>query len=106
MATSNSNLKRHLQTQHVGFRFPCNQCEHQATTKKRLKIHHDNEHDGVRYTCDQCDFKSKRMQHLQKHKQNMHSHSQSVVQETSEGGTAAVFVINTDFNTETRSVYE
>ena len=45
------------------------------------------------------------MQHLQKHKQTMHSHSQSVVQETSEGGTAAVFVITT-LNSDTPSTSE
>lgn len=42
-----TNLKTHIESQHIGIRFKCNQCEYKATGMGYLKIHKESKHEGV-----------------------------------------------------------
>jgi len=49
-----SSIKSHVEVHHLGVRYLCDQCDHQATTKSNLDQHVKAKHDGIRFYCDQC----------------------------------------------------
>jgi len=70
---SKKTLKIHIESVHEHVRYPCDQCEFQATTTWDLKRHTATVHEGVRYHCDQCEFKSTAMHYLRKHLKTVHN---------------------------------
>ena len=53
----------HTKSIHEGLRYPCGQCEYEATQKGSLKIHiksmhHKEDEDEKKYACDQCDYRA------------------------------------------------
>ena len=43
---------------HEEVKYPCRQCDYQATTQGRLMIHKGAVHEGVKYPCRQCDHQA------------------------------------------------
>jgi KRAB domain-containing zinc finger protein len=52
--------------------FPCEACNYVATTNKNLRVHIESVHDGIRYRCDQCDQTMTREEGLKRHKEKIH----------------------------------
>ena len=52
-ATKTSGLKRHIESNHGGMRYPCI-CEYILTKASYLMQHIESKHEGGRYPCDQC----------------------------------------------------
>ena len=48
----NQYLQRHLNSTHVGVRYPCDECDYKARQKTSLKIHKKSKHEAAKYTCD------------------------------------------------------
>ena len=57
-ATSNGNLKRHIESVHEKVKYSCDQCDYKATTQGLLKRHIVSVHMNVDYPCNQCEYKA------------------------------------------------
>ena len=56
----------HYRSKHEGVRYPCNQCDYEATQKSNLKAHLARHSDSV-MKCDLCDFQTKWKSHWKSH---------------------------------------
>ena len=65
-------LVRHIRSKHEGVRYPCNQCEYQATTQGSLKTHKESIHEGVKYSCNKCEFHATQKGDLKRHREAIH----------------------------------
>ena len=72
-ATLLGNLQSHIQYKHDGVKYPCNECNHQSTTKSSLKVHIRAMHEGVKHPCNQCEFKAGHLGNLQRHVEVKHT---------------------------------
>ena len=52
---------------HKGVKFPCNQCDYQATNQSNLKVHVKSIHEGVKYACEYCSIEFSFRRALRKH---------------------------------------
>ena len=84
-------LKKHIKNIHLndGIKYPCNQCDHQASSKgnlqthiqcdyqatqqSSLRTHIQSAHTGIKYPCNQCDYKATQQGNLQSHILAKHS---------------------------------
>ena len=66
------HLKQHIQSTHEGIKYPCNQCDYQATQKGDLQRHIQSQHEGIKYPCNQCDYQATQKSSLQTHIQSKH----------------------------------
>ena len=66
------DLNKHIQSKHEGARYPCDQCDYQATQQFHLQTHVQSKHEGVKYACDQCDYQATQQFSLKRHIQSMH----------------------------------
>ena len=64
---STASLKYHIDSVHLGIRYPCQQCDYMFKKKDDLKRHVQTIHEGIRYPCDKCDFIATQRGHLYKH---------------------------------------
>ena len=55
-ATSQNNLREHIENKHEGVKYPCDICEFAASSVIYLKRHVEIKHEEVRYLCDKCEF--------------------------------------------------
>ena len=47
-----ATIRRHRENVHMGVRYPCHQCEYQASVQENLRKHILSKHEGVRkYHC-------------------------------------------------------
>ena len=53
-------------------KYPCGQCEYQATTKGNLDQHRRSVHEGIKYPCGQCEYQATRKSSLDQHKRSVH----------------------------------
>ena len=67
-----SNLQRHIQSQHEGIKYPCDQCDYQATEKNGLQKHNKSKHEGINYICDKCNYQATKLGDLRRHIQSKH----------------------------------
>ena len=67
-------LKKHIKNIHLndGIKYPCNQCDHQASSKGNLQRHIQSKHEGIKFPCNQCDYQATDRSNLQKHIQRKH----------------------------------
>ena len=72
ISTQQSSLKTHIESVHVGMKYPCNQCNYKATTQSSLKTHILSVHDCVKYPCHQCEYKATQQSHLKRHIDSVH----------------------------------
>ena len=47
---------QHRRAVHEGIKYPCGQCEYQATSKRNLDQHKKSVHEGIKYPCEQCEL--------------------------------------------------
>ena len=71
-ATHYGKMKYHIQSVHEGVRYPCNLCNFQSTTFSSLKVHNQMKHEEVKYPCSHCDYKATHKSSLKRHNQSMH----------------------------------
>ena len=57
-ASTQGNLKIHIQSVHEKIRYYCNQCDYQATPNGDLKTHIQSVHEKIKYSCNQCDHQA------------------------------------------------
>ena len=69
---SKNTLNRHIRTAHDLIRYPCDQCEYQATEKGALKKHRWWVHSGVKLQCDQCNYQTAMQRTLDTHIKFVH----------------------------------
>ena len=71
-ATTGGNLQMHVLSIHEGVKYPCEQCDYQATTTSALKIHVQFKHEGIKYPCEQCDYQATTTSNLKRHVETKH----------------------------------
>ena len=49
-------LKTHIESKHVGIKYPCSNCEYVATTAGYLKRHFKMHYKRVIYPCSECEY--------------------------------------------------
>ena len=54
-------------------KYPCNQCDYQATQQSNLETHILSKHEGIKYPCNQCDYQATKRGHLKRHIQSIHA---------------------------------
>jgi len=55
-ASSNRQLKKHVDIKHKGLRHYCSHCDYSTTRKETLKIHEDAVHRKIKHNCQFCDY--------------------------------------------------
>ena len=53
-------------------RYPCDECDYTSSNKTDLKRHMNSEHIGITYSCDKCDFVGTSLSGLRGHKTRVH----------------------------------
>ena len=66
-ASTQGNLKIHIQSLHEKIQYSCNQCDYQATPNGDLKAHIQSVHEKINYSCNQCDHQATGKGNLKKH---------------------------------------
>ena len=59
-------FKRHLE-KHLGIKYECKKCDHEAVSSKALRAHINIVHENVKYQCHVCDYNAKSRSNLLKH---------------------------------------
>ena len=54
---SKGDLAKHKRAVHEGVKYPCGQCNHQATSKGDLARHKRAAHEGVKFPCGNASIK-------------------------------------------------
>ena len=70
-------MMRHYKSVHEGIKYPCNECDYEATLRSNLKNHMEAMHGNNILTCYQCDYQTKWRGAFNAHKK---SHTPSVDQ--------------------------
>ena len=76
-AESNSSVKRHVETKHNQRKYSCDRCAFVGATKGNLKQHVEHKHGVIRYSCGQCAYVVKSKYGLKQHQQNKHKDQNS-----------------------------
>ena len=66
-------LKKHVEGQHEGIKYPCTECAYTATQIVNLRRHLLSKHDVARYSCSQCVYQATEENLLEKHLKVKHS---------------------------------
>ena len=61
-----------IQSQHEGMKYPCYQCDFQATQQGHLQTHIQNKHEGIKYPCIECDYQATQKDSLHRHIKTQH----------------------------------
>ena len=61
------NLTKHLQSKHKGVKYACDQCGKQFTEDGSLMRHIQSVHEGVKYVCSQCYHQATQQSNLARH---------------------------------------
>ena len=65
-ASTQGNLKIHIQSVHEKIWYSCNQCDYQAAQNGDLKTHIQSVHEKIKYSCNQCDHQATGKRNLKK----------------------------------------
>ena len=72
--TYRDNMKTHIQGQHEGVKYSCNQCDYKCTAKGMLLKHNKLKHLSLEFKkCDECDYQSVLQGRVNFHKRTVHS---------------------------------
>ena len=71
-ATSKGSLALHKRAVHEGIKYPCGQCQYEATTKDSLTQHRRAVHEGLKYPCEQCQHQVTSKDYLAQHIISVH----------------------------------
>ena len=63
---------RHRRSVHAGIKYPCGQCEYQATEKGNLDKQRRSVHEGIKYPCGQCEYQATQKGKLEQHRRSVH----------------------------------
>ena len=66
------NLARHKRAVHEGIKYPCGQCQHEATSKGSLVQHRRAVHEGIKYPCGKCQYEATSKGDLTQHGRAVH----------------------------------
>ena len=72
MDKQKSKSTTHLQSVHMGKKYPCEKCEYKATRKSNLTTHHQSVHMGKKYQCLECDYKATKKSSVTTYQQSVH----------------------------------
>jgi DNA-directed RNA polymerase subunit RPC12/RpoP len=72
ISCSRDGLTRHDRAVHVGQKYRCRECDHQATSKGSITRHHEEVHKGKKYQCPECDHQVTSKGSLKQHQQAIH----------------------------------
>ena len=53
-------------------KYPCRQCEYQATRKEKLDWHKRSVHEGIKYPCRKYGYQATTKESLDRHKRSVH----------------------------------
>ena len=67
-----ATLQLHIQSIHLGEKFPCPQCEYKSTQKSSLRTHIKSIHEGQKIPCTYCEYKGTAKHHLKIHIRSVH----------------------------------
>ena len=59
--------EQHLFSMFPSIKYPCGQCEYQATQKGNLVQHRRSAHEGIKYSCGKCVYQATRKVNLYQH---------------------------------------
>ena len=62
----------HYQSVHQGIKYPCLECDYEATRKDLLSSQHESVHQGRKYSCELCGFQAKYQSSVNSHHQSVH----------------------------------
>ena len=71
-ATKNSDMAKHNQSVHMGRKYPYQECGEQFTVNGSLTVHQKSIHMGIKYPCQQCEYKATQKSSLTRHHQSVH----------------------------------
>ena len=72
--TNSSNLHQHIKRKHTkNFSWQCDQCEKQFLYEYNLRTHVNSKHLGIRHPCSKCKSEFPNLNNLQKHFRKYHS---------------------------------
>ena len=75
----NGYLKEHLESNHLGMKYSCHECELEARSKQQLRRHVEKMHLGITYRCDECDYQTRAKEDLGVHVKVKHLDSSTHV---------------------------
>ena len=55
-----------------GRKYPCNECEYQASKISHLNVHQQSVHQGRKYPCQECEYQSTTKSNLTAHHRSVH----------------------------------
>ena len=67
-------VKQHVEQEHEGVYYNCEQCIYKGKTKTHVKQHVEAQHEGLLYNCNQCEYKNKWKGALKIHMQTKHEY--------------------------------
>jgi len=68
----NGDLKRHVNTKHIGLKYNCDDCDYATSDIGNLNKHRNSIHIGVRYPCKLCNYAPTRPDSLKYHMRRKH----------------------------------
>ena len=66
------DMVRHYRSVHEGIKYPCNQCDYQATQQSHLQTHIAAKHSDNILQCEFCDYQTKWRNKYYAHKKSFH----------------------------------
>ena len=72
ITTTKTDLKKHIQGKHEGFKYPCPHCDYKTGWNSDLKAHIKNKHEGKKFSCDKCDFVTGYSSYFRNHVKEKH----------------------------------
>ena len=66
------SLDKNRRSVHEGMKYPCGQCEYQATLKGNLDRHKRAVHQEIKYPCGQCEYQATQNEDLENHRRVGH----------------------------------
>ena len=63
---------QHIDTKHLGIKYNCEHCDHQASSKYTLQTHVESIHLGIKYPCPFCEYQASYKNCLKEHIQAKH----------------------------------
>ena len=66
--STQESVQKNIQSKHEGIKYPCNQCDYQATHQSSLQTHIAAKHSDNILQCELCDYQTKWRYHYIAHK--------------------------------------
>ena len=70
--TIRGDLSIHKRAVHEGVKYPCGQCDYEATLKSNLDQHKRGVYEGIKYSCILCSYQASWRKGVQNHMKKYH----------------------------------